>query len=268
MYARSLLTIAAIAAIPVSLSAQISQRRAVMKGGGDSGRGKCTIEVVVDGAAEVEVRGDIATLRNLAGRPPQWRRFECNGVMPPNPVEFRFAGVDGRGRQELIRDPRSGGGAIVRIEDPDSGSEAYTFDLFWGGNGYPAPQNHFPDQGERRYEREGDRDQDFYHQDREDWFRRENWRDRFFERVREDIDHVQSVTFPFSNDQYRLARTKEELNELQGGMASGRYNERDLDDVIAALARVVQDNRLGYRDREILTDDLNRLREFRARRRY
>jgi hypothetical protein len=267
MYARSLLTMAAIAAISVSLSAQISQRRAVMKGGGDSSRGKCTIEVVVDGAAEVEVRGDMATLRNLSGRPAQWRRFECNGVMPPNPAEFRFAGVDGRGRQELIRDPRSGGSAVVQIEDPEGGSEGYTFDLFWGGNGYPASQNRFPDQGERRYEREGDRDQDSYHRDREDWFRGGNWRDRFFERVREDINHVQSATFPFGNDQYRLARTKEELNELQAGMASGRYNERDLDDVIAALARVVQDNRLGYRDREILTDDLNRLREFRARRR-
>jgi hypothetical protein len=271
MHGHGLLTAAAIAAISVSLSAQSAQtfqRRAVMKGSGDSGRGKCTIEVVVDGAAEVEVRGDMGILRNLSGRPPQWRRFECNGVMPPNPAEFRFAGVDGRGRQELIRDPRNGGGAVVRIEDPDNGSEGYTFDLFWGANGYPAAQNRYPEQGERRYEREGDRDEDFYHRERDEAFRRENWRDRFFERVREDIDHAQSVSFPFGNDQYRLAKTKQELNELQAGMASGRYDERDLDDVIGALARVVQDNRLGSRDREILTDDLNRLREFRARRRY
>jgi hypothetical protein len=270
MHTRGFSMVAAIAAISVSLSAQSFQRRAVMKGG-SSGGGKCTIEVVVDGAAEVEVRGDMATLRNLSGRPPQWRRFECNGVMPPNPAEFRFAGVDGRGRQELIRDPRDGGAAVVRIEDPDNGSEGYTFDLFWGGNkGYPpAAQNRYPEQGERRYEREGDRDrdEDFYHRERDEAFRRENWRDRFFERVRDDIEHAQSVSFPFGNDQYRLTRTKQELNELQAGMDSGRYNDRDLDDVIGALARVVQDNRLGSRDREILTDDLNRLREFRARRR-
>jgi hypothetical protein len=281
MHGRGFLMVAAIAALSVSLSAQTLQRRAVMKGGGDPGRGKCTIEVVVDGAAEVEIRGDMGTLRNLSGRPPQWRRFECNGVMPANPAEFRFAGVDGRGRQELVRDPRDGGAAVVRIEDPDNGSEGYTFDLFWGGNGYPvqnrypersngypAAQNRYPEQGERRYEREGDRDEDFYHRERDESFRRENWRDRFFERVRDDIDHAQSASFPIGNDQYRLAKTKQELNELQAGMASGRYDERDLDDVIGALARVVQDNRLGSRDREILTDDLSRLREFRARRRY
>src|SRR6516165_8165841 len=74
--------------------------------GGD--RGTCTIEVVVDGLAQVEVRGDTANLRNLAGQPPQWRRFECSGPLPPNPVDFRFAGVDGRGSQQLVQDPRNG----------------------------------------------------------------------------------------------------------------------------------------------------------------
>jgi hypothetical protein len=107
-----------------------------MTGGGAPDRGKCTIEVVVDGAAEVEIRGDSAVLRNLAGQPPQWRRFECNGVMPPNPANFRFAGVDGRGSQELVRGPQNGGPAVVRIQDPQSGSEGYTFDIFWGG-GFP-----------------------------------------------------------------------------------------------------------------------------------
>ena len=53
-------------------------------GGGDSG--KCTVEVVVDGAAEVEIRGDNAVLRNLKGQPPQWRRFECNAPLPANPA--------------------------------------------------------------------------------------------------------------------------------------------------------------------------------------
>ncbi len=106
-------------------------------------RGKCTIEVVVDGAAEVTVRGDSAQLRTLSGQPAQWRRFECNSVMPRNPADFRFAGVDGRGRQELARDPRDGGGVVVRIEDPQGGAEGYTFDLFWrndGGGGVLQPQ--------------------------------------------------------------------------------------------------------------------------------
>jgi hypothetical protein len=42
-------------------------------------------------------------------------------------------GVDGRGRQQLVRDPRNGGTAVVRIEDREGGAEGYTFDLIWGG---------------------------------------------------------------------------------------------------------------------------------------
>jgi len=102
-------------------------------GGGDSG--KCTIEVEVDGVAEVEVRGDRGFMRTLEGQPSTWRRFECNSVMPRNPVDFRFRGIDGRGRVQLVRDPSSGG-AVVRIEDTKGGREGYTFDLEWrGGSG-------------------------------------------------------------------------------------------------------------------------------------
>jgi hypothetical protein len=61
--------------------------------------------------------------------------------MPTNPGDFRFVGVDGRGRQELIQDPSSGrGAAIVRIQDPEGGAEGYTFDLVWRGGGLaPGP---------------------------------------------------------------------------------------------------------------------------------
>jgi hypothetical protein len=94
--------------------------------------------VVVDGAAEVEIRGDMATLRNLKGQMPEWRRFQCNGALPGRLGDFRFRGVDGRGRQTLIADPRQGGVAVVRIEDPENGREGYTFDIYWneGGGGF------------------------------------------------------------------------------------------------------------------------------------
>jgi hypothetical protein len=240
------------------LSAQSFPRRASIMGGD---RGKCTIEVVVDGAAEVEIRGDSAVLRNLRGQAPQWRRFECTQPLPPNPVDFRFAGVDGRGRQELVRDPRNGGVAVVRIEDPDNGREGYTFDIFWAAGGFPPPMVGVGPGPDRR-------DDDRWYHDRDDWTHGgDNWRNRLFERVRDDLEHVQSVTFPVGADQYRLVRTKQELNELQGQMASGRWDRRQLDDVIGALARVIDDNRLSGRDRDILRDDLNRLRELRDRRR-
>ena len=115
-----------------SLNAQNLQRKATMVNGGGPNQGKCTIEVMVDGGAQVEIRGDTGTLRDLNGQPPQWRRFECTGALPANPANFRFAGVDGRGSQTLVRDPRNGGVAVVQIEDRQGGSEGYTFDLFWG----------------------------------------------------------------------------------------------------------------------------------------
>lgn len=116
-------------------SAMMAQngRQASMMGGGGPDYGKCTIEVVVDDVAQVEIRGTSAVLRTMVGAPAQWRRFECTGSLPPNPVEFRFAGVDGRGRQSLIRDPRNGGVAVIQIEDKDNGAEGYTFDITWGG---------------------------------------------------------------------------------------------------------------------------------------
>lgn len=140
MYKPLLFTIAAFGVMTAPLSAQQFQQRARIMGGGNNVTGKCTVEVVVDGAAEVEIRGDNGILRNLSGQPPQWRRLECTGVMPLNPADFRLRGIDGRGRVQLMRDPRNGGTAVVRIEDPEGGAEGYTFDLIWGGGGgYPAP---------------------------------------------------------------------------------------------------------------------------------
>lgn len=148
MSPRLYITALALLTAGSALHAQVMERRATMRGGSRLGSGKCTIEVVVDGAAQVEIRGDVATLRNLKGNPPQWRRFECDSIMPANAPNFRFQGIDGRGRQSLVRDPRQGGSAIVEIDDPDNGSEGYTFDILWSDNGgdyrsggqYPPPQ--------------------------------------------------------------------------------------------------------------------------------
>lgn len=109
-----------------------SIRANIRGGGGDSG--KCTAEVVVDGVAEVAIRGEEGRIRTLAGAPASWRRLDCNAPFPRNVGEFRFKGIDGRGRQDLIQDPRSNNGtAVVRIEDSKGGSEGYTFDIEWRG---------------------------------------------------------------------------------------------------------------------------------------
>ena len=68
MHIRILIAAAAFAAITGTLSAQSYQRRAVMTGGGVPGGGQCLVEVMVDGSAEVDIRGDNAVLRNMSGR--------------------------------------------------------------------------------------------------------------------------------------------------------------------------------------------------------
>jgi len=114
-----------------------SSVQANIRGGGSADSGKCTVEVEVDGTAEVFVSGTTARVRTLGGQPAVARRMDCTSPMPTNAAEYRFTGVDGRGSQNLVRDPRSSGGAaVVRIDDPKGGREGYTFDIEWrGANG-------------------------------------------------------------------------------------------------------------------------------------
>ncbi len=130
-------TLACVLQVPAA--GQNDKIRARISGGG--GDGKCTFEVVVDGVAEIEIRGDEGFLRTVSGNPARWRRLDCNQAMPPNPYDFQFHGVDGRGRQNLVRDPNQNrGSAVIRIEDPQGGSEGYTGDLVWRiGSAGPAP---------------------------------------------------------------------------------------------------------------------------------
>ena len=137
---RTVLGWLAVTAGGLSAWGQPGERRATPTGSrGD--RGKCTIEVDVDSVAEVEIFGDSARLVTIGGSPAVWRRFECSDALPRNPADFSFSGIDGRGRQILVRDPRNNRGvAVVRIEDPKGGREGYTFDIEWrdfasGGGG-------------------------------------------------------------------------------------------------------------------------------------
>jgi hypothetical protein len=99
---------------------------------------------------------------------------------------------------------------------------------------------------------------------RDERWRDEHWRGRLFTEVKEDLDHVQGATEAFRvGDQYRLVRTKQELGELQSDLENRRYNQVKLDEVIGAMQKVVADNRMPERDRNVLTDDLRHLRDYR-----
>jgi len=108
------------------------------------------------------------------------------------------------------------------------------------------------------YAQDRDRDDRYHQGDRDEGF----WRGHLFERVRADVDHIQSETPILSRDEYRLVRVKEELGELQRRYDDHGYDSAKMDDVIGALQHVVSDNHLSGRDRDMLSDDLSHLREF------
>lgn len=135
-----------------STQANPIERQATITGGRPES-GRCTIEVSVDGAAEVEVSGDHAVLTTLSGKTANWGRFQCTEPLPVNPNGFRLVATNGRGAIRLRQDPRNTGGrAIIHVSDSQGGSGGYTFDLWWqrAGNGAwtpnprPQPPNHWP----------------------------------------------------------------------------------------------------------------------------
>jgi len=108
--------------------------RATIQRGGDEG--KCTFEVQVHGVADVEIAGEHGRLQTLSGHLAKWRRLDCNQPLPTHPVNFRFNAADHLASQKLIRHPGSNHGtAVIRIENHDGESGAYTGDIIWRRSG-------------------------------------------------------------------------------------------------------------------------------------
>jgi len=117
-----------------ALSAQVFEKRATFTGKSEDG-GRCSVEVVVDKAAEVMIFADHGVLRSIdGGEPAGWHRLECTSPMPVNMRDFRLEPREGRGRVNLVQDPRSNKGrALVHIDDPQPGVGTYAFNLIWRG---------------------------------------------------------------------------------------------------------------------------------------
>ncbi len=94
------------------------------------------------------------------------------------------------------------------------------------------------------------------------YYDRHDYRDRggIFYQVRGDLDRAESHSYANGGDRKRFNKVREELNDFQ---RTG--NPHELNEAIGRLQNVVNDNRLAPRDRDILADDLYRLRDFRAR---
>ena len=103
--------------------------------------------------------------------------------------------------------------------------------------------------------------QDWYHE-REGRFQGEAWRAHLFDNVRTDLEHVWSTFRASDRERARIDRTKEELYKMQVDLDQGRFDNGLLNDVIDSLRKSSNDDRLAPRDREVLADDLVRLKDY------
>jgi hypothetical protein len=102
---------------------------------------------------------------------------------------------------------------------------------------------------------------DWYH-DRDARYHGDQWRSRVFVEIRTDLDHVWSAREASDKERKRLERTKQELTELQAKLDHGEWVNGHVNDVIDSLRKSANDDRLSERDRAVLNDDVNRLKDF------
>jgi hypothetical protein len=102
--------------------------------------------------------------------------------------------------------------------------------------------------------------QDWYHQ-RDDRYRGDAWRSHLFTEVRADLEHVWSG-HAADKERERLTKTEEELTKMQADLDQGRWDNGILNDVIDSIRKSSDDQRLAARDKNVLADDVRRLKEF------
>jgi len=88
---------------------------------------------------------------------------------------------------------------------------------------------------------------------------------RLFGRIRADLDRASSSWVSGPGDRFRLNAAREELNDIQNLVSSGNFDERELQQAIVSLRRVVNNNRMPDRVHDDLQEDLERLRDLRWR---
>ncbi len=103
--------------------------------------------------------------------------------------------------------------------------------------------------------------QDWYH-DREARFRAESGRPQVFLQIRNDLDHIWSAANAADKERARIQRTKDELTKMQVDYDGGRWDNGLVNDVIDSLRKSANDDRLDRRDRDVLSDDVIRIKNF------
>jgi len=126
-----------LCAAPCGFAGTRFEPRPMTRGDVPPGKGQCDIRLRVDGQVEVSVRGDVVSVRTIAGTDARDDGSECNGPLPGRDIAgFHFAVVESRDEMRLVAEPsrRNGFTAIVSIRDPSSGEGRYHFRLSWAIN--------------------------------------------------------------------------------------------------------------------------------------
>lgn len=105
--------------------------------------------------------------------------------------------------------------------------------------------------------------QDWY-QERDQRYQGDDWRSHVFDYVRTDLEHVWSAYQAKDRERVRLDKTKEELYKMQVDLNQGRFDNGLLNDVIDSLRKSSNDDRLATRDKEVIADDVVRLKDYQS----
>jgi hypothetical protein len=100
-----------------------------------------------------------------------------------------------------------------------------------------------------------------WYQQREERYSGEEWRLHLFADVRTDLEHVWGGLAK-DKELARLQRTEDELTKMQADLDETRWDNGLLNDVIDSIGKSANDDRLKMRDRAVLADDVQRLKDF------
>ncbi len=87
--------------------------------------------------------------------------------------------------------------------------------------------------------------------------------DALVDRVHEDLNHGYRVWRLSGGDRDRLNHAEHELREFAKDWRHGKFNKGKLDDAIAAVQHVLDNNHLTGRERDVLWEDVTALRRMR-----
>ncbi len=82
-----------------------------------------------------------------------------------------------------------------------------------------------------------------------------------FDKIQADLNRAATNAYPnYLGDNARSDVARTELTQLEQSWDHGQYDTKQFDLAASAIQMILNDNRLMGHDREVLTDDLTRLK--------